>query len=185
MKVQSFSELIRLGEAGLLDLWRCGAAAGPDDLAGWLCRGWNTSLGAARSPVGGRAFTKGFFREGGGVRGCNFVTRVRNGDWHVDTRHPFGFFAVGASGASTSWREARAALLLDYVQANRAREGSRRLALRIVSWLARPLQDLIVRPRDAADGLFVGRAFLSSTLKLPLTCFALERWRPLAPDWSP
>jgi hypothetical protein len=182
--VQSFSELIRLGEAGLLNLWRRGVVAGADDLSGWLCRGWNTSRAAARSPVGGRAFAKGFFRVGDGVRGCNFVTHVRNGEWRIDTRHPFGFFAACASRESASWRGARAALLLDYSRADGAREAGGSLTLRIVSWLARPLQDLIVRPLEAADGLYVGRAFLFSRLKLPLTCFALERWRPLPPELS-
>ena len=179
--IRSFGELVQLRERGLLKLWRRGVAPAPDEVAGWLFRGWNSGIAAARSPVGGRAFAKAFFRDG--VRGCNFVTHVRNGEWQVDTRHPFGFFAVCASGESTSWRGARPALLLDYSRAERAREGGRRLALRLVSWLARPLQDLIVRSPEAADGLYVGRAFLFPTLQLPVTCFALERWRPLPPEW--
>jgi hypothetical protein len=53
------------------------------------------------------------------------------------------------------------------------------LRLRVVGGLARPLRDLVVRPPHAADGLYVGRAFVTSTLKLPVSCFALERWSPM------
>jgi hypothetical protein len=145
-------------------------------------RGWNTSFAAARSPVGGRAFAKAFFRDGDSVRGCNFMVRVRDGAWQIDTGHPFGFFAAYASAESHAWSAWRPALLLDYGRGAPGRERSRtnRRWLRIVSWLARPLQDLIVRPPDAAEGLYVGRAFVSPALKLPVTCFALERWRPLS-----
>src|SRR5437588_12527876 len=87
-------DLIGLGEAGLRELWQRGTAPAPEELAGWVFRGWNTSLVAARSPVGGRAFAKGFFQDGAGVAGCNFVVRVRAGEWQIDTGHPFGFFAV-------------------------------------------------------------------------------------------
>jgi len=174
-------DLIGLGEAGLRELWQRGTAPAPEELAGWVFRGWNTSLVAARSPVGGRAFAKGFFQDGAGVAGCNFVVRVRAGEWEIDTGHPFGFFAVTPAA---DWSRRRAALLLDYGR-GRGREllatwGVRPgLRLRVVGRLARPLRDLVVRAPHAADGLYVGRAFVTSTLKLPVSCFALERWSPM------
>ena len=174
-------DLISLGEGGLRELWQRGTPPAAEELAGWVFRGWNTSRVTARSPVGGRAFAKGFFREGTGVAGCNFVVRVRAGEWQIDTSHPFGFFAVTPVA---DWSHRRAALLLDYGR-GRGREllaawGVRPgLRLRLVGRLARPLRDLVVRPPHAADGLYVGRAFVTSTLKLPVSCFALERWSPM------
>jgi hypothetical protein len=174
-------DLIGLGDAGLREVWQRGTAPAAEELVGWVFRGWNTSRVAARSPVGGRAFAKGFFRDGAGVAGCNFVVRVRGGEWQIDTRHPFGFFAVTPAA---DWSRPRPALLLDYGR-GRGREllaawGVRPgLRLRIVGRLARPLRDLVVRPPHAADGLYVGRAFMTSTLKLPVSCFALERWSPM------
>jgi hypothetical protein len=180
--IRSLDDLVRLRDGGLRNLWMRGSVPSADELTGWVFRGWNTSFAAARSPVGGRAFAKGFFREGDTVGGCNFMVRVRDGAWQIDTDHPFGFFAAYASAESRAWSGWRPALLLDYGRGAPGREirGSPRLRLRIVSWLARPLQDLIVRPPDAADGLYVGWAFLSPAVKLPVTCFALERWRPLS-----
>jgi hypothetical protein len=179
--LRTLDDLVGLGEAGLRELWRRGTAPDPEDLVGWVFRGWNTSLVAARSPVGGRAFAKGFFHAGTGVEGCNFVVGLRPGEWQLDTRHPFGFFAVSAT---VHHSRPRAALLLDY---GRGRERERLAAwgvrlglrLRIVGRLARPLRDLVVRPPHAADGLYVGRAFVTSALHLPISCFALERWRPM------
>lgn len=181
--LRHLDELVGLGDAGLRDLWRRGSPPTPEELVGWVFRGWNTGLAAARSPVGGRAFAKGFLRDAGGVQGCNFVVRVRDGTWHVDTHRPFGFFAVYPTTRSRAWRH-RPALLLDYGRGREARflaawPGRPELRLRVVGRLARPLRDVIVRPRDAAEGLYVGRAFLTSALKLPVTCFALERWRPM------
>jgi len=174
-------DLIRVGEAGLRELWLRGSAPATEELVGWVFRGWNTARVAARTPVGGRAFAKGFFRDGAGVAGCNFVVRVRAGEWHIDTGRPFGFFAVTPAADR---RRRRAALLLDY---GRGRERERLAAwgvrpglrFRVVGRLARPLRDLVVRPPHAADGLYVGRAFVTSTFKLPVSCFALERWSPM------
>jgi hypothetical protein len=185
--LRHLDELVGVGEAGLRELWRRGSAPAAEELAGWVFRGWNTALAAARSPVGGRAFAKGFFRDAGAVHGCNFVARVRDGAWHVDTRHPFGFFAAYPTTLSGAWNAHRAALLLDYgrgrgtefLEAWGVQSGPR---LRVVGWLARPLRDLVVRPPDAIEGLYVGRAFVTSALKLPVTCFALERWRPITPS---
>src|SRR2546430_1614270 len=103
-------DLIRVGETGLRELWLRGSAPATEELVGWVFRGWNTARVAGRSPVGGRAFAKGFFRDGAGVAGCNFVVRVRAGEWHIDTGRPFGFFAVTPAA---DWRRRRAALLLD------------------------------------------------------------------------
>ena len=183
MRFRGLGDLAQLREAGLRELWRSGSAPPPEELAGWVFRGWNTSLAAARSPVGGRAFAKGLFLDGAAVRGCNFTVRIHDAAWWIDLHHPFGFFAAYPTTGAPAWRGRPPALLLDYgrrPRPEREPEGSRRPALRIVSWLARSLRDLIVRPPDAAPGLYVGRAFLSSTLQLPVTCFALERWRPLA-----
>jgi hypothetical protein len=171
-------DLIGLGETGLRELWGRGTAPAAEELVGWVFRGWNTSRVAARSPVGGRAFAKGFFRDGSGVAGCNFVVRIRAGEWQIDTSRPFGFFAVTPVA---DWSRRPPAVLLDYGR-GRGREllaawGVRPgLGLRLVGRLARPLRDLVVRPPHAADGLYVGRAFVTSTLKLPVSCFALERW---------
>src|SRR5947199_454845 len=112
-------DLIRVGETGLRELWLRGSAPATEELVGWVFRGWNTARIAARTPVGGRAFAKGFFRDGAGVAGCNFVVRVRAGEWHIDTGRPFGFFAVTPAA---DWRRRRAALLLDY---GRGRERER------------------------------------------------------------
>ncbi len=182
--LRTLDDLVGLRESGLRALWSRGTAPAPQELAGWVFRGWNTSLAAARSPVGGRAFAKGFLQHGGAVHGCNFVVRLRDGEWRIDTRQPFGFFAAYPSTASHDWSETPAALLLDY---GRGRDsdalatwgGRPGLRLRVVGRLARALRDLIVRPPDAADGLYVGRAFVTSALQLPVTCFALERWRPM------
>jgi hypothetical protein len=178
-------DLVGVGERGLRDLWQRGRAPAPDELAGWVFRGWNTSLAAARSPVGGRAFAKGFFRDAGGTHGCNFVASVRDGAWQVDTRRPFGFFAVYPAQESNAWSRHPPALLLDYGRGRSAEFleawGVRhRLPLRVVGRLARPLRDLVVRPPNSAEGLYVGRAFVTSALRLPVTCFALERWRPMS-----
>ncbi|PYP69335.1 MAG: hypothetical protein DMD36_10375 [Gemmatimonadetes bacterium] len=180
-------DLSGLGEAGLRDLWERGVAPAAEELAGWVFRGWNTSNLAARSPVGGRAFAKAFFRDAEAVHGCNFVVGTRHGEWEIDTRHPFGFFAVYPTTESRAWGRHRAALLLDYGRGRGAEFlaawGARpSVRLRVVERLARPLRDLIRRPPNAADGLYVGRAFVTSTLKLPVTCFALERWGRMTPE---
>src|SRR5256714_9291087 len=94
-------DLIGLGEAGLRELWQRGTAPTPQELAGWVFRGWNTSLVAARSPVGGRAFAKGFFHDGADVAGGNFVVRVQAGRLLIDTPHPFGCFALTPTAAWT------------------------------------------------------------------------------------
>src|SRR5205807_1594088 len=88
------------------------------------------------------------------------------------------------SAPATDGRRRRAALLLDY---GRGRERERLAAwgvrpglrFRVVGRLARPVRDQVVRPPHAADGLYVGRAFVTSTFKLPVSCFALERWSPM------
>ena len=185
--LKHLDELSGLGEAGLRDLWERGVAPAAEELAGWVFRGWNTSRFAARSPVGGRAFAKAFFQDAGAVHGCNFVVGTRAGEWHIDTRHPFGFFAVYPTAESRAWGRHRPALLLDYGRGRGAeflaawgvRSG---LRLRLVGRMARPLRDLIRRPPNAAEGLYVGRAFVTTALKVPVTCFALERWGRMTPE---
>ena len=190
--LRTIHDLVALGESGLRELWSRGTGVTPEDLAGWVFRGWNTSLLAARSPVGGRAFAKGFFRHGAGVEGCNFLVRLHQGDWRIDMSRPFGFFAVSPADTSGWTRHGgngrgKRALLLDYGrgwdQEILERWGVQlEWRLRVVSRLARVLRDLVVRPSNAADGLYVGRAFLTSALKLPVSCFALERWCAM-PVW--
>ena len=169
-------DLIGLGEAGLRELWQRGTAPAPEELAGWVFRGWNTSLVAARSPVGGRAFAKGFFQDGAGVAGCNFVVRVRAGEWEIDTGHPFGFFAVTPAA---DWSRRRAALGVRLPEPDRAAATLLHLTgsvSHVTGLRSRAAQS---GWRLSADGLYVGRAFVTSTLKLPVSCFALERWSPM------
>lgn len=181
---QTFEHLVELGEGKLRDLWREGTVPPPEELAGWIFWGINTSLLARRSPLAGARFAKGFFWAEGSLYGCNFPVANRDGIRHLDGERPFGFFQIYPTGRSRRWPEHPQGLLLDYSR-GRGREFRAQTGvhlsprLRLTDRLAGPLRDVLVRPPGAADGVFLGRAFLTSTLKLPVTCFVLERWRPL------
>src|SRR5919197_3548467 len=137
--IRSLDDLVRLRDGGLRNLWMRGSVPSADELVGGVFRGWNTALAAARSPVGGRAFAKGFFRESGAVQGCNFPVTVHGTEWRVNTDRPFGFFRVGPTEGS-AWA-GRRALLLDYGRGQeRVSAGVRR---RVVSRFAPVLRDLV------------------------------------------
>lgn len=187
-----FEELAASGEVAVRALWRSGTAPAPEELAGWIFRGWNTARAVQRSPLAGAAFAKAFFWSGNTLHGCNFPVTVRDGDWRLEIGQPFGFFAVYPTAEAATWAALPSGLLLDYGRGRGAEFlatwGVRlRPRLRLAARLARPLRDVVVRPSQAADGLYVGRAFVTTTLKLPVTCFVLERWRQLGtvPALSP
>jgi hypothetical protein len=180
----TFYEIVSSGEAGLRHLWRAGGPPREAELVGWVFRGVNTSLAARRSPLAGAEFAKGFFADGPAVYGCNFPVAVEDGCWRIDLEHPFGFFQVYPVARSGEFRGHPAGLLLDYAS-GRGGEFLNRWGvvldsrLRLTDRLARPLRDLVVVPRDVADGVYVGRAFLSTSLRVPVTTFALQRWAPM------
>jgi hypothetical protein len=180
----TFYEIVSSGEAGLRRQWRAGGLPHEEELVGWVFRGVNTSLAARRSPLAGAEFAKGFFADGPSVYGCNFPVTVESGRWEIDLEHPFGFFQVYPVPRTGEFRGHPAGLLLDY---SRGRGGefqgrwgvSLNSRLRLTDRLARPLRDLVVVPPDGSDGVYVGRAFLSTSLRVPVTCFALQRWEPM------
>lgn len=176
----TFEELTRLPERELARLWRAGTAPAPEAIAGHVFRGRNTARTARLGPGGG-AFAKGFM----GADGCNFPVSVHGDAWRIDTERPFGFFHVGP----TVHEGTGAALLLDYGRgrARTFRERGARdpgVALRLVEQVARALRDVLVQPGEAADGVLLGRAFFTGTLRVPITYFVLERWQPLVAGWA-
>ncbi len=177
----TFQDLTAGRGPALHRLWREGTAPEPEDLDGWVFRGRNTALLAR---LGGNGpFAKGFLRTERGHEGCNFPVRVRQAGWSVDTARPFGFFHVKAVPGAADGAP-RSALLLDYGHGRpeALRTGGPGVALRVVEWMARPLRDLLVRPPDAAVGVYLGRAFYGARLRLHVSYFVLERWRAMEGD---
>ncbi|HEY0194309.1 MAG TPA: hypothetical protein VGC42_24505 [Kofleriaceae bacterium] len=147
-----------------------------DGLLGWEYRGINRAPVDAIPRVAGiKKFVKGMFRAGDGRAmgyNCPVEQNVLDGRWRTqpsdDQPKRFGFYQIVRVDPTARDNHYLHALLLDYGKGDNPRWDP-----------SRQLRDYLVQVDEANPDLFLGKAYYAAgPVRLPLSYFILERWRP-------
>jgi hypothetical protein len=168
-----YTELAAGPRSELARLFTAGEAPSVEAISEHEFRGYNQPW--FMSLLGIRKFIKAFFHAEGSAFGCNTPVD-QNGleaEWNAkpDDQRPkrYAFYEIEPAAAAPSRKGPTSAICLDYGRGRNPWYDPSRL-----------LRDYVVRIDADSDDLLLGKAYAAlGPLRIPLSFFLLERYRPL------